>query len=142
MRTNASQCVIRRVVRVAWLVTARQVFEFRDYFRKTSPSAVGNFTSDAALKLDHVDPAFDVLDHFHHGSASEHFKFGSVTEIFEESRRLNESQELFEIFVSDYVDLRRCNEELTYMKGLWDQVGAVLYTFTDWYSTPWDSIDV
>jgi len=119
-----------------------KVFEFRSYFRDTSPFAVTNFTDDHAIKLDHVDPAFELLDHFHGGTASKNFKFGSVTQIIAESKRLNESQELFELFVSDYVDLRRCNEELSYMKGLWDQVGAVMYTFTDWYTTPWDSIDV
>jgi dynein heavy chain len=127
-----------------------KVFEFRSYFKETAPFAVANFTRDKSIKLNHVDPAFDVLNHFHNGTGGDRdgtgtgagFKFGSVTEITEESRRLNESQELFELFVSDYVDLRRCNEELSYLKGLWDQVGAVMYTFTDWYTTPWDSIDV
>ena len=33
-------------------------------------------------------------------------------------------------------------EELAYLKALWDMVGAVMFTFTDWYATLWDKIDV
>lgn len=29
-----------------------------------------------------------------------------------------------------------------YLKALWDMVGAVMFTFTDWYATLWDKIDV
>jgi dynein heavy chain len=37
-----------------------------------------------------------------------------------ESKQLQESQELFELFQSDYIMLQRCAEELLYLKGLWD----------------------
>lgn len=37
------------------------------------------------------------------------------------------------------VDLQ---EELGYLKSLWDMVSAVMYTFSDWYATLWDKIDV
>lgn len=33
-------------------------------------------------------------------------------------------------------------EELAYLKALWDMVGTVMFTFTDWYATLWDKIDV
>ncbi len=33
-------------------------------------------------------------------------------------------------------------EELGYLKSLWDMVSAVMYTFSDWYATLWDKIDV
>lgn len=33
-------------------------------------------------------------------------------------------------------------EELGYLKSLWDMVAAVMFTFTDWYATLWDKIDV
>lgn len=33
-------------------------------------------------------------------------------------------------------------EELAYLKALWDMVAAVMFTFTDWYATLWDKIDV
>jgi hypothetical protein len=42
-----------------------------------------------------------------------------------ESKQLQESQDLFELYVSDYLMLQRCNEELLYLKSLWDMAGAV-----------------
>ena len=33
-------------------------------------------------------------------------------------------------------------EELGYLKSLWDMVSAVMFTFSDWYATLWDKIDV
>lgn len=53
-----------------------------------------------------------------------------------------EFQDLFELYVSDYLMLQRCGEELLYLKSLWDTIAAVMYTFCDWYKTPWDKIDV
>lgn len=38
--------------------------------------------------------------------------------------------------------LQRCSEELLHLKSLWDTVGTVMFTFNDWYKTPWDKIDV
>jgi len=94
-----------------------KVVDFRKYFKETAPFAVPTI-----LKLEHVDPAYELLNHFAHGTKNDTFSFGSVTEVVSESAQLNESQELFELYVSDYIDLRRCSEELTYLKGLWDQV--------------------
>lgn len=45
-------------------------------------------------------------------------------------------------YVSDYIMLQRCSEELLHLKSLWDTVGTVMFTFNDWYKTPWDKIDV
>ena len=42
-----------------------------------------------------------------------------------ESKQLQESQDLFELYVSDYLMLQRCSEELLYLKALWDMAGAV-----------------
>jgi len=39
-------------------------------------------------------------------------------------------------------ELATLQEELGYLKALWDMVGAVMFTFTDWYATLWDKIDV
>ena len=46
-----------------------------------------------------------------------------------------------EVHPPDYVELI-LQEELGYLKSLWDMVGAVMFTFTDWYATLWDKIDV
>lgn len=41
---------------------------------------------------------------------------------------------------AEHIDMLQ--EELAYLKALWDMVGAVMFTFTDWYATLWDKIDV
>lgn len=64
-----------------------------------------------------------VLDAFHHGSVDGH---SSVTTIMAESQQLQEMQDLFELYVSDYLVLTRCSEELLYLKSLWDMVRLVL----------------
>lgn len=96
-----------------------KVVDFRKYFKETAPFAVPTI-----LKLENVDPSYELLNHFAHGTKDDKFSFGSVTEVVAESAQLNESQELFELYVSDYIDLRRCSEELTYLKGLWDTVSS------------------
>lgn len=86
-----------------------------------------------------VKPSYKVLDEFRSGCVD---GYPSVLAIIAESKQLQEAQELFELYQSDYLKLQRCNEELGYLKSLWDMVGAVMYTFNDWYKTPWDKIDV
>ena len=44
--------------------------------------------------------------------------------------------------ISVVTETATLQEELGYLKALWDMVGAVMFTFTDWYSTLWDKIDV
>lgn len=114
---------------------SERVDDFRKFFLRRAPFSVVN----SELKLESVKPAYAVLDAFHHGSVDE---YPSVTTIIAESKQLQEAQELFELFQSDYLMLQRCNEELLYLKSLWDMVGTVMYTFNDWYKTPWDKIDV
>lgn len=62
-----------------------------------------------------------MLDAFHHGSVE---GYPSVTAIIAESKQLQEFQELFEMYVSEYLVLTRCSEELLHLKGLWDMVSG------------------
>lgn len=75
------------------------------------------------LKLEAVRPAYAVLDAFHHAKVD---SYPSVTTIIEESRQLQEFQDLFELYISDYLVLQRCSEELLYLKSLWDMVRVLL----------------
>eukprot|EP00232_Nephroselmis_pyriformis_P019075 CAMPEP_0182900652 /NCGR_PEP_ID=MMETSP0034_2-20130328/28990_1 /TAXON_ID=156128 /ORGANISM="Nephroselmis pyriformis, Strain CCMP717" /LENGTH=4527 /DNA_ID=CAMNT_0025034901 /DNA_START=131 /DNA_END=13711 /DNA_ORIENTATION=+ len=115
-----------------------EVESFRKFFQKKAPFACPS----GQLKLDDVAPAYEILDHFHHGDVTSDYKWGSVTNVVGQAKTLNESQDLFEIFVVDYVALRRCEEEITYLKSLWDTVAVVMFTFEEWNKTPWDKIDV
>ena len=87
--------------------------DFRKFFQKKAPFAV----SGSELKLENVKPAYQILDSFHHGSVD---SYPSVTSIIAESKQLQEAQELFELFQSDYIMLQRCNEELLFLKSVWD----------------------
>ncbi len=49
-------------------------------------------------------------------------------------------QELLPMLLIAYTCVAQ--EELGYLKSLWDMVSAVMYTFSDWYATLWDKIDV
>ena len=114
-----------------------KVEKFRQYFLDTAPFKVAG-----QLTAEQVPGAYEVLDKFHHGEVGDDFPYGSVWAVTAESEHLNECQDLFELFVSDYVALRRCNEEMGYLKKLWDAAAVVTYTFQDWYTTLWDKIDV
>jgi len=62
-----------------------------------------------------------------HTHTHTHRSYPSVTTITAESKQLQEAQELFELFQSDYIMLQRCSEELLHLKALWDMgelVGA------------------
>ncbi len=72
-----------------------------------------------------VKPSYKILDEFHHGSLTDPTDgvvYPSVYKIIAESKQLQEAQELFELFQSDYIPLQRCSEELLYLKSLWDMV--------------------
>ncbi|KAK9808985.1 hypothetical protein WJX72_007373 [[Myrmecia] bisecta] len=112
-----------------------KVEDFRKFFQHKAPFAVAG----PELKLEHVKPAYAMLDAFHHGKVESYM---SVSKIMADSEQLRECQDLFELYVSDYIMLTRCKEELGYLKSLWDMVATVMYTFTDWYATLWDKIDV
>ena len=52
-----------------------------------------------------VQPAYAMLDAFHHGHVEGR---QSVTAIIAEAEHLRESQDLFELYVVDYIMLTRC----------------------------------
>ena len=52
-----------------------------------------------------VQPAYAMLDAFHHGHVESR---PSVTAIIAEAEHLRESQDLFELYVVDYIMLTRC----------------------------------
>lgn len=111
---------------------------FRAAFLRLAPFAV----QGSVIKLEDVAPAYEALDAFRYGSTATRFACGSIGAISAEGRALNEAQEMFEIYVSDYAPLRRCDEELKSLKALWDMAAAIVFTTTEWNKTLWDKIDV
>lgn len=62
-------------------------------------------TSSTHLPAPQVRTAYDLLDAFHHGEVEGH---ESVLRLLAEGEALREQQDLFELYVSDYVFLQRC----------------------------------
>ena len=139
-RENVStiQVMEGQKIREASDAFAEKVEKFREHFLNLAPIDVAG----AHLGVEDIGRAYELLDHFHSGEVDSEFIYGSVSGILEESKRLNESQELFEIHVVDYIALRRCGEEIHHLKALWDLISSVLYTFQDWDKTPWEKINV
>ena len=127
-----------RVIRERSDAFTSRVEAFRAAFLKLAPFAVQGTT----IRLDDVAPAYETLDAFRHGSNASKYACGSVSSVSAEGRALNEAQELFEMIVSDYATLRRCDEDLSALKSLWDMIGAIMFTLTEWNTTHWDKIDV
>jgi dynein heavy chain, axonemal len=96
-----------------------RVDDYRKFFLKRAPFGVPPSAdgSPGELKLEHIRPAYGVLDAFHHGQVD---GYPSVLAITAESKALQEAQELFELYQSDYLMLQRCGEELLHLKSLWD----------------------
>jgi len=100
-----------------------KVETFRKNFQKDAPFEVAEDEST----IEEVQNAYKTIDSFKNGGSVH----GSLGDIMTEAKYLNECQDLFELFVSDYVQLRRCDEELGYLKELWDMIGYVVFTFNE-----------
>jgi dynein heavy chain, axonemal len=96
------------------------------------------------LTLDQVKPSYAIIDAFHHKKVPGYDVrgFDNLIVIARDAKQLQEEQDLYDLNVSSYLKLQRSGEQLGYLKSCWDMVGTVMYTFTDWYKTLWDRIDV
>ncbi len=91
---------------------------------------------------ENYDEAYQIMDRIHHGPKSDGNSFGSVRQMNQEAKRLNELQELFELYVIEYRETAQCEKETRMLKELWDMISMVVDTFTLWKKTKWDDIDV
>jgi hypothetical protein len=127
-----------RKIREASDAFGAKVEKFRETFLAIAPTTVRG----AKITTDDVAPAYEILDHFHHGVEDKTFVYGSLSTIAAQAKALNEKQELFELHVSEYIQLKRSAEDLEFLKMLWDTASSVIYTFDSWNITLWDKIDV
>ena len=127
-----------RKIREASDAFGAKVEKFRETFLAIAPTTV----KGAKIATDDVAPAYEILDHFHHGVEDKTFVYGSLSTIAAQAKALNEKQELFELHVSEYIQLKRSAEDLEFLKMLWDTASSVIYTFDSWNITLWDKIDV
>ena len=109
-----------------------RVAEFFAYFKKEMPFT---FTEQ-------YDISYATIDRVHHGPRDEKNPLGSVRELITDAKRLNELQELFELYVIEYREAMQCEKEARMLKELWDMISMIVDTFNLWKKTRWDEIDV
>lgn len=68
--------------------------------------------------------AYNVLDSFHHGGSL------SLTALLDEAEQLRKQQDLFELYVVDYVLLQRCVVSVLYMCAFHECVWSCTCVFT------------
>ena len=126
------------------LYESREIRSKSDDFQVKVENFRKQFLSDAPFSIkaketsvEDVKAAYKSIDDFKNGSDAQI----SLSDIMGEARYLNECQDLFDLFVSDYVQLRRSEEELGYLKELWDMIGFVVYTFDEWKLILWEKIN-
>lgn len=109
-----------------------RVAEFFAHFKKTMPF---QYTED-------YDAAYDIIDKMHHEPKSDTNPLGSIKQLLADTKRLNELQELFELYVIEYREGAQCLKETIMLKELYDMISMIVDTFTLWKTTKWDEIDV
>src|SRR5690606_27511769 len=65
-----------------------------------------------------------------------------LLEIEDESRKLRDLQELFELAVTTYDELKYCRSEIRAFKEIWDLASHVTSLFKDWMKTPFKKANV
>lgn len=113
---------------------AVKVDEFRKFFQQKAPFSLPG----GKIELADISDAYKMLDAFHHEKVE---GWESVTTLVRDAEYLKECQDLFDLYVMDYVHLTRCAEELEHLKALWDMVAYVFFIFRDWRATKWEVID-
>eukprot|EP00931_Biecheleriopsis_adriatica_P036383 TRINITY_DN2095_c0_g1_i5.p1 TRINITY_DN2095_c0_g1~~TRINITY_DN2095_c0_g1_i5.p1 ORF type:complete len:4649 (-),score=1173.32 TRINITY_DN2095_c0_g1_i5:61-14007(-) len=67
--------------------------------------------------------------------------YNKTLAIRERANEFNDLELLFDMQMSSYRELKECQEELVYLKNLWDGVVMVKETFQSWNTILWDKID-
>ena len=109
--------------------------EFSSFFRKNMPFEYS----------ENWENAYEVIDKIHHfvtDNPAEALPFGSLVEIQRDALRLNEMQELFELYVIEYRQIDQCVKETKLLKQVWDMIGMITVTFAERKMTKWDEINV
>ena len=110
-----------------------KVREYTDEFRTRVKEFADRFKHEAPFKYDvGVDDAYKKLITFHL----------DLSALEEEGVRVNQQQELFEVAVINWRDLKNCRGELAQLKIVWDHVQLVLDIFTSFRATIWGAVDV
>jgi dynein heavy chain len=109
--------------------------EFFSFFKKNMPY---EYSEDWEMAYASIDK----IHHFVSDNPAEALPYGSLVEISKDAVRLNEMQELFELYVMEYRQIDQCVKEAKLLKMVWDMIALVTNMFSEWRTTRWDQINV
>ena len=89
-----------------------------------------------------IEEAYAVMDRIHHAPRSDANPVGSLVDIKRDAQRLNEMQELFELFVIEYRQIDQCDKEAKFLKEVWDMIAHVNMCYSEWRKAKWNDIKV
>jgi len=100
--------------------------------------------------MDDYNKAYEMIDAVHHGPNDFEMAMedettqplGSVKEMQDAAAKLNELQELFELYVIEYREIASCAKDAVNVKSVWDVVAMVQTVYVEWKKTKWDDINV
>ena len=67
---------------------------------------------------------------------------GLLNEIEQEAKAITEGQELFEVAVNTWKELKTCRQELMWLKTVWDHVQLIQEIFASYRACLWSNVDV
>jgi len=92
---------------------------------------------------ENYDDAYKIIDLYHHGPTDPvTLPLGSLVGIQETVAHLNGLQELFEMNVTEYREIKQAVDQAIALKELWDMISLVLKLFDEWKKSKWNDITV
>jgi len=92
---------------------------------------------------ENYDEAYKIIDLYHHGPTDPvTLPLGSLVGIQETVAHLNGLQELFEMNVTEYREIKQAVDQAIALKELWDMISLVLKLFDEWKKAKWNDISV
>jgi hypothetical protein len=92
---------------------------------------------------ENYDDAYKIIDLYHHGPQDPvTLPLGSLCGIQETVAHLNGLQELFEMNVTEYREIKQAVDQACALQELWDMISLVLKLFDEWKKSKWNDISV
>ena len=90
------------------------------------------FTSEAPFKYEVGEECYKLIDEWN----------DKVDEVEAEAKSLQEREQLFDVTVDNWKEIRTCRQELQWLKLVWDHVELVENIFNGWRATLWPDVNV
>ena len=115
----------------AQLDAKEKVREYTEDFRTRVQEFGKRFHDEAPFSYEVYESSYKLLKEFHL----------DLVALEEEGVKVNAQQELFEVAVTNWRDLKTCHGELTMLKMIWDHVQLVQDIFNSFRTTLWTAVD-